>query len=624
MRFWAIPLLRIQQVNLLPPATPTPNPLQPVADAVVAHFSSHWETFKEGFRCDVTAMAVSLYEEKKGLVHVVLDPEQGLQKIVLDETTGLRKRVSTLETVVAEVKNGKTGEKSLAEKLTDISSRLDVVERQAPAQKVTATTPHHTPEETSNISARLDTLEQQCNTEGRGLLQEIKTLKDNLEKVQDELYKIANFSNGDPVLITPDIQDLRNDIFLAQKDVEVVTGRVHCMGQTVEALDHRSTMNAAKLMRNQLIFGGVKNLNDAPAIEALKVFLRNIMKIVPEDTDILDAFPLGTGYTKRVRNKDITFPPPIRARCSAFFAQKVMNNAFKLAGKQDQEQGYRYFVKRCRPESHRAIREKHSADIRSYKEKNKKATTAADITNFKFDGHNFIVNNKIVEEDIRPPSFRDMLLISADTQRKIEELQTFESPHVEKNGSWFQAYAIRAESLADVELGYLKVKQIKRFADHVMAAYRIKISDSEIQEGCTPDKEYFGDLEMLNVMKVANVVNTAVFVSREYGGKHLGKQRFTIIRDVTTKALQEMSPDTYSVPSQQTRPKARRSPRHRRRRNKTTESQQTIPLQAAANSSPPQGSPQPATSDARATPTRTDDQSEEESSDSGDSDAAET
>ena len=108
-------------------------------------------------------------------------------------------------------------------------------------------------------------------------------------------------------------------------------------------------------MRNQLIFGGVKNVQDEPAMDSLKTFLHNIMKLTPENRDILDAECLGNGYSKIVQEKEIFFPGPIRARCSSYFAQLVMDNASQLAGKQDQEGGFKYYVHRSHPEPHRAV-----------------------------------------------------------------------------------------------------------------------------------------------------------------------------------------------------------------------------------------------------------------------------
>ena len=81
-----------------------------------------------------------------------------------------------------------------------------------------------------------------------------------------------------------------------------------------------------------------------------------------------------------------------------------------------------------------------------------------------------------------------------------------------------------------------------------MVAYRLKEGDN-IREGCSSDKEHFGDLEILKILKTANLLDIAVFVAREYGGVHLGNARFKIICEVATKAIQEMQLPNASLNS---------------------------------------------------------------------------
>ena len=523
------------EVNVTPPSPPLKSQLSetlaPIADVVIDHFSSRWDDFKDGFKSDLSKLSFTVNDKAEGLVT----------------------RVENLEATV----NGKQGGKSLVQQISDLSSRVTSVE-QSPATPTASTQVR-----SKSLDARVTKLEKECITEDNGLNLSIKNIRADIATLRADLDKIADFSKQDPIIKTSDMGDVKADVYYALRDLETVSGEVHVLGNKVRSIQHRSTMNAAKLMHNQLIFGGVKNRHGAPAEMALKTFLKNIMKLVPDEEDILEAEALGSGYKKRIWNRDIHFPPPIRAKCSEYFAQKVMRNAFKLAGKKDQEQGYKYFVKRARPEAHRAVQDHFAKDIRQFKIANKKKSNEADKTQYKFDGTDFVVNGEIVQQDIHPPTFRDMLLIPQETQRKLDDIETWDSPHLERMESWFQAFAIKAYTLEAVELGYMKVKQSKRFADHIMVAYRIKVNDTRIQEGCTDDGEYYGDQEMLKVMKIANVVNTAVFVAREYGGHHIGKDRFKIIAEVTTKALQEMEPETYSIPSQQTRPKGQRGHRPR-------------------------------------------------------------
>ena len=76
--------------------------------------------------------------------------------------------------------------------------------------------------------------------------------------------------------------------------------------------------------------------------------------------------------------------------------------------------------------------------------------------------------------------------------------------------------------------------------------YRIKSSETVIQ-GCAHNREYYGDREILQTLKKNKVVNLVVFVTREYGGIHLGGTRFDIITDLTNEVLRMMKPETADV-----------------------------------------------------------------------------
>ena len=62
------------------------------------------------------------------------------------------------------------------------------------------------------------------------------------------------------------------------------------------------------------------------------------------------------------------------------------------------------------------------------------------------------------------------------------------------------------------------------------------------------DGEHYGDQEILCLLKMANVVNLAVFVAHEYGGVQLGNARFKIIKEVATKAIQQLEPEVLHLP----------------------------------------------------------------------------
>ena len=84
------------------------------------------------------------------------------------------------------------------------------------------------------------------------------------------------------------------------------------------------------------------------------------MQVTAEAHQVLEVSALGQDYTKWIKEKEVHFPPPIRARCTESLAQNIMQNAHRLKGKTDQEGGFKFYIRRSKPVAHRAVREKHA------------------------------------------------------------------------------------------------------------------------------------------------------------------------------------------------------------------------------------------------------------------------
>ena len=131
-----------------------------------------------------------------------------------------------------------------------------------------------------------------------------------------------------------------------QRDVGTISGYMHIIDRNVKSIDQISTLNAAKLMRNTLIFGGVRSTEDQPPLEALTTFLNNILHIPPGPDDIIELTKMGSGYTCWVpdENQEVHFPPPIKAKCTEAFAAKCMKVAPSLYRKKGEEFKFKYYV----------------------------------------------------------------------------------------------------------------------------------------------------------------------------------------------------------------------------------------------------------------------------------------
>ena len=225
---------------------------------------------------------------------------------------------------------------------------------------------------------------------------------------------------------------------------------------------------------------------------------------------------------------------------------KVMKKAPSLYGKQDEEGHFKYYIRPLMPEAFKAIRDQYLAEIKQYKSENATRSEDEPKTNFYFNGEKFYVNGEVVEEDVKPPTFRTMLSLSEEIIERMEKIEFASGGPIDENNSIFQSFATNVETVEDIDLAYMRIRQVKPYADHIILVYRLKNTE-EFKYGGSNDREYYGDQEILKIIKYKHAVNLAVFVTREYGGVPLGPKRFEIIRNIATQAIEDLEPEIISA-----------------------------------------------------------------------------
>ena len=84
------------------------------------------------------------------------------------------------------------------------------------------------------------------------------------------------------------------------------------------------------------------------------------------------------------------------------------------------------------------------------------------------------------------------------------------------------------------------------------------------QKGSVSNGEYFGDLEVMKVLKFQERVNVVLLVARIYGGVHLGKMCFRLIKEVAEEALTQVPGQIFCLPKPQCTEKKRKTQRMRK------------------------------------------------------------
>ena len=165
----------------------------------------------------------------------------------------LTKKVENLESSVKDIQKGKEGKSAVWTALKDFDARLQAVE-------------------TSN----------KCVLESTGatgamvnpeIKDGLKKLEDAQKKVDLQLHQLISVNEEGMVSIKhEDFLDVQDDVFGNHQNMETMSRLIHLMGKWITSLDHRATMNTAKLMRNTLIFKGVRCYNREPPTGICQIF----------------------------------------------------------------------------------------------------------------------------------------------------------------------------------------------------------------------------------------------------------------------------------------------------------------------------------------------------------------
>ena len=183
-----------------------------IADQVMDHFTSHWETFKTAFKQDLDSLTRTVYDEESGLVPRV--------QILEQSTNSLETRVSVLEDAASIDPPPTSSLQSRIEKLEKLASTTD------PA----------------GFGARIAKLEE---SEAAGFGTRLAKLEENQKKimVEDDL--------GEMQIKIPD--EMQLDVGVLRRDVDTISGFMHIMGRNIKSVEHKVNLNAAKLMRRSAI-----------------------------------------------------------------------------------------------------------------------------------------------------------------------------------------------------------------------------------------------------------------------------------------------------------------------------------------------------------------------------------
>ena len=151
-----------------------------------------------------------------------------------------------------------------------------------------------------------------------------------------------------------------------------------------------------------------------------------------------------------------------------------------------------------------------------------------------FRGDQVLVDDIPIQDELIPPIAEEILMRSNEQELSMESVYFYKSKVKTILGSKFQIHAAKINDMREANNTYKAIHRYRNAAaaTHLISAHRLQNG----QVGWRDDGDHAMGRHLYSAMKNKKITNMVFFLSRNYGGQHIGKRRF----DVTTELVDEI------------------------------------------------------------------------------------
>ena len=357
----------------------------------------------------------------------------------------------------------------------------------------------------NNLCLKIAELDTQNNHETDGLQTQITTVHGQADNNSDAIAKV-------------------------KKENDLLKGLVQRQYQQILDLNDKVAHLTARSMENNVTVAGL--MGDIGFKEKCKTnvieFLKKQVEIDVNEDEILFTHRVGKFYKEAKR------PRIMLVKCTHLLKERILSNASILKDKENAN-GDGYYINKQLPEKLMEERRERRATIQ---EVTRREVNLPVKERMKVEVKQNVVylDGEPVKKNLLSPQPLD-LFPDDNEKEKIDSIKLAASDVTTESNSDFQAYAVKTNSQAEVNRAYRKVRSLHPSATHVIAVFNFKTKN-----GFQDDGEHGAGFKLLKAIQAetGNNVNIAVFVTRVYGGVHMGQYRHKVIKEVALQAIRRI------------------------------------------------------------------------------------
>ena len=360
---------------------------------------------------------------------------------------------------------------------------------------------------------------QNVNSSLNLLKADTTAIKSSLTNQSQEVNRLVNKQKED-----------REAIIQVGEELDIYKDKMKYLVEAFSKLEDRVARQDQKIQnmektnnQNNLIFHGFKEEKEENCTSKIKDFMTQKMKI--KETIEFIAHRMGAFRKGSHR-------PILVKLANKSDKGKIFGNVKNLKGV-NAEHGKRFSIRDHLPEP--LAEEKKRFE--QYRYLNNKQPTTAHRLELSFKKHSMYVGDKKFEKPIKVPTTKEILEMDHQDTADCNETRIATGPTKMEADSCYQIFLAQPSELAHVQMIYQHMKLRFPQASHISMAYRFPAEQLTQGHGYEDDGDFGNGRTLLNVLIDQDVYHTALFLVRDFGGTHLGPQRFGIITELAKEML---------------------------------------------------------------------------------------
>lgn len=321
------------------------------------------------------------------------------------------------------------------------------------------------------------------------------------------------------------IRGLVDKIDDQEDKINALIGIVIRQDQQIQALNTKLDVGYAReFNKDNILINGIAETPGEDCYHEVANFMKNILK-VDKPIPLTQAYRIGKTGARR----------PILAKL------KTVGDKASIYAKIDNLKSVNrgrdkpYFVTDQIPE---AWAEKKKTN-NYYKQQNFKLPIAQQ-QKIEIKKGVLMVDDRPHTPSVKALSISQLCNLSTERKKILRDIELIEGSTEEKDESKFVGYAADVRSIDAVQKCYEALWLRIPDATHIICAFKLPGTEVTRTQGFLDDGEHGAGRTLLNILNKHKIVNKAIFVTRHYGGKHIGATRFQLIEKVALAALKEI------------------------------------------------------------------------------------